>query len=1433
MNTKRSLILAVLILIGAVPFLILVQPAKSASQEAEIGGFLLPFDNTGDYNISENTHQGNAIDIRKESPGVNFNILAPKDGVVIYADDQSPDSWTGDCTNIEPATNYIVIGHGPRDSDGKYQFYTMYYHLAYDSLGNLKPGDHVKVGDNIGIAGRTGHSTGIHLHLVGTDEPVNVQQSSVFGCGGHLLSESRTWVTVSSTNSKPIGFEEYGNLWPLLDGGKGDLKQSFNHEDFATQDCDIRYKAAILYNHVDYGGECFVIDPGIEYNVPSGFHASSIYLNPEWIALGNVLHMNDADNFTGLSKYLSSSVGDLREIKDTYSGNHWNDRIKSVWFGGGTGYTAVGGYTTHHDPTWLLEFSKAEKPPVEVDLHLRVDAEPGVYDAHRVLVDGNVLYETSAGEYFHTWNTYGWSDGYHTLRVEYRRLSDNGNWGNALSHEETFYLSPNRSTYAPCDGGTGAILTSGSDCIRVTENVSDLAFAGWGDRSDLSITASGYDVLSYDSCCFQGAPKLIKDGQTSAVGGNVSSIELRTPLSDAAYIPEAPLGSDSNTIAYFQLDEGGGSTVFSSVGSLVGTLTGGSSFVSGRFNGAVHTSNPPEGSGVNFGAVDFGSPFTVELFVKLDSVNGDQRIATQLGGGPNTGYNKWLIGLVGGRFRAWACYIHGCHEGYSLENVQPDKWYYLMLSYDGATSAKFYVDSILQKTISMDGILSPGATTFEIGQGEGIYGCNCTIDEVRVSNIARMPVGPPAPTPTPLPTATPIATPTPTPEPQVNPTPTPLSEPSGGTELLSQPWHLEGNNGAAEAYQEIDSGILQGKDTIRITYDLNGLNVLGGDASAIIFDQSGWQYISLSDYGQNGLDGSQYVDVPLSDFPGLDPNAPVGTLHARFWYSDDFAVDITSIVAYDSQSGSPTGIQCSSITEWRAEYWDNMNLSGEPVLCRNETEVNYDFLYGGPDPSLPSDHFSARYTRTMDFAGGRYQFRLGGDDGVRLWADDNLVIDGWKDQPYTEYVAELDLAPGGHTFKVEYYENGGGAIVSLRWKQIVTSACPSITEWQAEYWDNMSLSGEPVLCRNETEVNKDFQYGSPDPTLSEDRFSARYTRSLDFAGGSYRFNLGGDDGVRLWVDGNMVIDGWKDQPYTEYHGEIQLDAGSHTLKVEYYENTGGAIVTLRWEQIAATGCPSITEWQAEYWDNMNLSGDPVLCRDEMEVNNDFQYGGPDPSLPSDQFSARYTRSLDFAGGSYRFNLGGDDGVRLWVDGNMVIDGWKDQPYTEYASEIQLDAGSHALKVEYYENTGGAIVTLRWEQVAATGCPFITEWQAEYWDNMNLSGDPVLCRNETEVNNDFQQGGPDPNLPSDQFSARYNRIMEFTGGLYQFRLGGDDGVRLWVDDNLVIDGWKDQPYTEYSAEIDLGAGSHSLRVEYYENDGSAIATLRWELLAASN
>lgn len=185
------------------------------------------------------------------------------------------------------------------------------------------------------------------------------------------------------------------------------------------------------------------------------------------------------------------------------------------------------------------------------------------------------------------------------------------------------------------------------------------------------------------------------------------------------------------------------------------------------------------------------------------------------------------------------------------------------------------------------GSYSINVTAFSQDNAGGIV-CdtkNLTINFVTptlTSTATKTPVSPTA-------TSTPASTPTPTPTGGVS-----------GVELLTQAWHLTGNNGAAEAYQSIPPTVLQGKNMLRITYNLHGLKALGGDASAIIFDQNGWQYISLSNYGKNGFNGVQTVDIPLSAFSGLNLNANVGTLHTRFWYNKSFVVDIKSIVAYAS-----------------------------------------------------------------------------------------------------------------------------------------------------------------------------------------------------------------------------------------------------------------------------------------------------------------------------------------------------------------------------------------------------------------------------------------------------------------------------------------------------------------------------------------------------
>jgi hypothetical protein len=62
-----------------------------------------------------------------------------------------------------------------------------------------------------------------------------------------------------------------------------------------------------------------------------------------------------------------------------------------------------------------------------------------------------------------------------------------------------------------------------------------------------------------------------------------------------------------------------------------------------------------------------------------------------------------------------------------------------------------------------------------------------------------------------------------------------------------------------------------------------------------------------------------------------------------------------------------------------------------------------------------------------------------------------------------------------------------------------------------------------------------------------------------FVGGTYRFTVTGDDGIRVRLDGVVILDGWKDQGATTYTVDIPVTAGEHTIVVEYYEGGSTAV----------------------------------------------------------------------------------------------------------------------------------------------------------------------------------------------------------------------------------------------------------------------------------
>ena len=122
---------------------------------------------------------------------------------------------------------------------------------------------------------------------------------------------------------------------------------------------------------------------------------------------------------------------------------------------------------------------------------------------------------------------------------------------------------------------------------------------------------------------------------------------------------------------------------------------------------------------------------------------------------------------------------------------------------------------------------------------------------------------------------------------------------------------------------------------------------------------------------------------------------------------------------------------------------------------------------------------------------------------------------------------------------------------------------------------------------------------------------------------------------------------------------------------------------------------------ATYFGNMHLSGLPLISLEEAVVNHQWRGGSPHFLLPADRFSARFEGLFYFEEGRFRFSATADDGVRMWVNNILIIDGWKDQPVTNYAAEISLAEGLHLVKVEYYEHLYDATLKVRWDALDLT------------------------------------------------------------------------------------------------------------------------------------
>ena len=274
-----------------------------------------------------------------------------------------------------------------------------------------------------------------------------------------------------------------------------------------------------------------------------------------------------------------------------------------------------------------------------------------------------------------------------------------------------------------------------------------------------------------------------------------------------------------------------------------------------------------------------------------------------------------------------------------------------------------------------------------------------------------------------------------------------------------------------------------------------------------------------------------------------------------------------STVPVAQSAPPPTAVPPATFVNWKSSFFANRDLSGNPVLAVDQPNINFNWGTGSPASNVPSENFSARFERTLDFNFGTYELSLTMDDGARVFVDDQLVIDAWN-VGSTRTRTATQVLSGSKRFRVEYFEATGNAQV-----QFSVNLISSSEAWQASYYNGRGFGGTRILTRGEPRggsypLDYNWGRGSPGSGVPVDQFSALWVGTFYFEGGDYRFHATTDDGVHVYIDGILILDRWLNGLNVDVNNTFRgLGAGNHKITVDYYEDFGDAQVRVWWERV--------------------------------------------------------------------------------------------------------------------------------------------------------------------------------------------------------------------------------------------------------------------------
>ena len=296
-----------------------------------------------------------------------------------------------------------------------------------------------------------------------------------------------------------------------------------------------------------------------------------------------------------------------------------------------------------------------------------------------------------------------------------------------------------------------------------------------------------------------------------------------------------------------------------------------------------------------------------------------------------------------------------------------------------------------------------------------------------------------------------------------------------------------------------------------------------GSAEATSITRVTWTMLGALTHAQNWDQRINVLSFAQAS-GGLDITAPSSVNlcppgHYLLWILNGSGVPsiarVVRISDFGSPPAAPTGLTA-------AGGIGKVNLSWNASPTATSYNVKRSTTSGGPYTTIAGNVTGTSYTDTTVTGGTTYYYVVS-------------AVNPQGESPNSNQASAAPVAPG----------TGTGL--------------------QGDYYDNMDFTVLRVT-RTDPTVNFDWGTGSPDPSIGVDTFSVRWTGQIETPfSQTYTFYTVSDDGVRLWVNGQLIIDNWTDHAPTENSGSIALAGGQrHNIQMDFYENGGGALASLSW-----------------------------------------------------------------------------------------------------------------------------------------------------------------------------------------------------------------------------------------------------------------------------